>query len=672
MAKICKNSLLLFLLIVGLNSKGVDTLFVESKISDVTVFFQGAQITQQIEQSLSSGNQLLIVDNLPFDIDPNSIQVSQPNNADILSVKHRHIQFNNAKKTKEEIILEEKIESIESQKKDLESELNVYKIEEKILMDNRKLSNGEQSITVDEIRQAADFFHERLNEIRIKKLAISRSYINLNKAIEEINSEINTYYVKRNQIISQIMIFINCKLAQKTNLEVKYYSGSAGWTPLYDFKVKSTNEPMTIGYNANVYQTTGENWEEVNIRLSTGNPSLSGSKPSLKPWYFEQPDPNFMEAKKEGFGSIEGRIYDENSDEFIPFVSVAVYQGDKMVKGTASDFDGNYKLKPLPSGYYDLKVQSVGYTQQFISKIWVNGETVVYKDVGLISGVELQQMEVVEYEAPLIDRDGGASGGTVTSESISKMPMRDASYIATTVSGVDDDTYRGGRSRNTYYYVDGVKVVGSGKLKKEVLLSHSVNKKIIDMEYVIDVPYTIPSDGTDYLLRIKSQQVPVDYVYFTVPKIDSDAFLSAMIVDWASLNLLSAKSSIYFNGTYTGESYIDADQTGDTLEISLGRDQNIVVEREINKKINDKRILGTSVKEVIGYEIEVRNKYSTPIEVIIEDQVPLTQLKTITIDEVEALGAGYDEKTGKLTWKVLLAPNEKKVVSYKYEVKYPI
>jgi hypothetical protein len=180
-----------------------------------------------------------------------------------------------------------------------------------------------------------------------------------------------------------------------------------------------------------------------------------------------------------GSGTLKGTITDEKTGETIPFANVVVKQGEKIISGSATDINGKFTIKPLAPGKYDMHVQNVGYTTKVIKDLIINSDKITFQDVALLSGIDLGEVDVVEYSVPLIDRDGGATGGTVTSEDIEKMPLRDATSIATTVAGVVSDdngdvNIRGGRSENTYYYIDGVKVIGSTNLPKSSIQEVSV------------------------------------------------------------------------------------------------------------------------------------------------------------------------------------------------------
>jgi hypothetical protein len=170
-----------------------------------------------------------------------------------------------------------------------------------------------------------------------------------------------------------------------------------------------------------------------------------------------------------GTGSLKGKISDKKSGEPLPFVNVVVENRGTQVSGGATDFDGNYFIKPIDPGTYDVIVSYVGYQPYKQTGVVVSSNKITFLDIALNAGVELKEFEVVQYTVPLIDRDGGASGGTVTREDIAKMPGRSAASIATTVAGASDAgtgggiSIRGSRTENTYYYIDGVKVpAGAG------------------------------------------------------------------------------------------------------------------------------------------------------------------------------------------------------------------
>ena len=88
---------------------------------------------------------------------------------------------------------------------------------------------------------------------------------------------------------------------------------------------------------------------------------------------------------------------------------------------------------------------------------------------------EITEVKVIAYKVPLIDKDGGASGATVTREDIARLPVRSASGVASTVGGVNSDegsgaiSVRGSRSDGTYFYIDGIKVRGSSSLPKSAI-----------------------------------------------------------------------------------------------------------------------------------------------------------------------------------------------------------
>lgn len=174
-----------------------------------------------------------------------------------------------------------------------------------------------------------------------------------------------------------------------------------------------------------------------------------------------------------GSGTLKGTVTDQESGEPLPFVNVIVRLNGNTVTAGQTDFDGKYSIKPIEPGSYEIEFTFVGYTPKKFTGVKVTSNKIAFLDAKLGAGLELAEAVVVEYKEPLIDKDGGASGGTVTREEIDKMPGRSAGAIAQTVGGVADTgngiSVRGARSNSTWYYIDGIKVRGSVALPKSAI-----------------------------------------------------------------------------------------------------------------------------------------------------------------------------------------------------------
>ena len=177
-----------------------------------------------------------------------------------------------------------------------------------------------------------------------------------------------------------------------------------------------------------------------------------------------------------GVGTIKGKVKDKETGEPLPFVKVVVQQGGQQKGFAATDFNGDFIISSLSPGKYDVEVRFVGYGSIRQEGVVVNSDkyTILPLELGASSEM-LDVVEVIHYEVPLIDQDGGASGATVTRDDIAKMPTRSAQGVAQTVGGVyaaegsGDLSIRGTRSDATYYYIDGIKVRGSSNLPKSAI-----------------------------------------------------------------------------------------------------------------------------------------------------------------------------------------------------------
>ncbi len=199
----------------------------------------------------------------------------------------------------------------------------------------------------------------------------------------------------------------------------------------------------------------------------------------------------------------------------------------------------------------------------------------------------------------------------------------------------------------------------------------TVNQGQTTTTFEISLPYTIPSSNKSVNVKVRKWLLPATYRYYAVPRLDPDAFLQARITGWEDLNLLPGNVNVFFEGTYVGKSYLNSNSILDTLDISLGKDKNIVIERKKSKDNNSRTVFGNYKKMNIGWDISVRNNKKMPIHIVVRDQIPLSNRSDVEIKLNEKSGAKYNEKTGFLLWDFELNSKNNKSLKFQYQIKYP-
>jgi uncharacterized protein (TIGR02231 family) len=193
---------------------------------------------------------------------------------------------------------------------------------------------------------------------------------------------------------------------------------------------------------------------------------------------------------------------------------------------------------------------------------------------------------------------------------------------------------------------------------------------LIAAEFKIDLPYNIKSNNEQHMVLVKQAELDTKFKYYSVPKMDPGVYLVAQMTKLDELQLVPAKANIYFDGSYIGETYIDPTTMDDTLNLSLGKDPNIVVKRTLLKKDSKEKIIGDKKERTFAHQIEVLNLKSTAIELVIQDQLPITQNADITIEATELSRGKLDEVSGLIEWSLNLKGKETKKFDFNFKIKH--
>jgi hypothetical protein len=613
-----KLFLSLCLIVFSIAVYAVNEKEVLSEIKNVTVYLQGAQVIREGTFFLQKGKTTLLFKGLPATLSPESIQVNATNNVMIASVTQNIDYLNKTSVSKEILSLNEHRKALTDSIKIISNYKAVYLQEKEMILANKSIA-GDNGVNINELQQAAEFFRRRLTEIETSTHRLDNVLLSLRSDLVSSSKQLMELNAKIDQPTSQISVVVTTDSDVKTTLQLGYFIAGAGWIPAYDVRIKDVNEPLCLFYKARVYQNTGEEWDNVMLTLSTGNPSVSSNKPELSPYfltfdnYYANRSGEYLPVGTASGGKVSGRILDASTGE--PIVGACI-----VIKGTTtgvvSDIDGNYSLD-LPGGSATIVASFIGFSSQ---ELHVSSSR---QDISLKQDMEnLDEVVVVGY---------GMSGG-------------------------DDEP---------------VGAVSYSREKKIEQIPLAIEKRQLTTEFKIDIPYSIPSDNQPYDVNMVEYDIEASYRYTAVPKLSPDAFLIARIPDFTKYDLLNGTAHIFFKGIYQGESYIDQAISGDTLTLSIGRDKDIVVMRESQKDLSGRSMAGISKKEQKAWLITVKNNKSTPVDITIEDQYPVSKMDEIKVDLIEDSDAETDKSSGKLKWDLKLSPKEKKTIDLKYSVRYP-
>lgn len=505
--------------------------YIDSKIEQVTIFLQGAQVQRSGNAVIPAGKSEWIFSNISPQIEKQSIQLKAQGKITILSVQHQLNYLKEQEVREETKTLEDARNTIQEKITQDRNLIQVYRQEETMLTKNQDIKGAQANLKAEELKAAVDFQRQRLIEVYSKITETEKQIKKSETALDKIQQQLNELQFRKDQATSEVMVTIVAKEPTNAKFELSYLVREARWYPSYDVRVKSITEPVNLEINANITQQSGEDWKDVKLLLSSGNPDENGTKPTLQPWhlYFVTPPP-----------------------------PVALNE-----------------------------VVIVGYAKEKLAK---------------------QEM----YEAK------------------SSMKQKATNNV-------------------------------------EIEISHQPTTTT----YQINEKYNLLSDGKLYTVDIETVELKANFEYYAAPKLDAAAYLTAQITDWQDLNLMNGEANLFFEGTFLGKSLIDIENAGDTLSLSLGKDKNIQIKRTLLKENSQKRMLSNKKMDSRNYEITIRNNKQEAINIIIEDQFPISTAKEIEMESKEAPGATIEESTQKVRWVQTLETKKEQKLQLRYTVSYP-
>ncbi len=474
---------LLFMLLCGSSlAVAQKPVFTSAKVLAANVYSNAAELSQTATVSLPKGTSEIVIKNVADQLLENTIRIGAPSSVTVLSSQFTNNYIKEYELDENSREVKAVRDSIQLLEKQVQRTINLKDAEAKaieLLDANQKVTSTASGTAVELAKLMAYYRSERLKAANAfddldEKLKDQQKRLAELKNRLEIDSQ-KSEKISRGKLVLQVMN----ESAGNVLFEIAYLTPSAGWRPFYDLRVNSISAPIEVAYKGQVWQSTGIDWKQINLKLSSGNPSQSNTAPILNAWFLQ------------------------------------------------------YYI-PMSYGYADLS------------------EVVVTAP----GRKEKTMQNVLSTATP-----GAAS------------TLQD-------YDGVSDFT--------------------------------SITENQLNVSFDIDIPYDVASNGKPHSVNLKQLKLPANYKFYAAPRADDDAFLLARIGDYSQYNLLPGEANIIFENMYVGKTMLNANQTSDSLNLSMGRDRKISVKRE---KLEDKsgtKFLSSKKEQTFTYEITVRNNKKKP------------------------------------------------------------
>ncbi len=500
---------------------------INSEVNSARVYLSGAELQRAVSIDIVKGNNMLIFKNLSPKLNSKSIRVSSDKELSVLRISSK---INYLTKTEDLPLiknLKDSLKRLDYTKQGLTDELGAYKTEKELLLKNNSIGGSKNGVAIAELKQAADFYRQRIYEINKKITAFNFEISEINSSLQRIRKELKEVNARSSDTKMEVLVLVSSTQNTKVNFTIKYLVSNAGWVPGYEIKAIDLSKPIELTYRAKVFNNTSIFWQNIDIKLSTADPSLSITKPDLKPWYL-----SYYSASK------KGKLYNERNEGYIQNIMVENLESD------ISEADDN---------------------------------------------ISFTEIDIPE----------------------------------------------------------------------------------LSTEFTINSKYTIPADDKPYLIEINKHTLDATYKHFAVTKLDKGVFLLGRITGWQNLSMVDGYANVYFKGTYLGQSMIKTRNVKDTLDLSLGRDEKVLVTRTKLKKYSSKQLIGSKLKETLAYELVAKNNRNIPVDIEIIDQIPISQNSEIEVKVLEVTGAQANIETGKLKWRFKLQAGQSKKLRLSFSIKYP-
>lgn len=513
-------------------------MLIEMRVTSVSVYPDRARVTRRGQIDLENGLHRLEIAGLPLQMQTESVRASARGTARArLMGVQVHPEFYAETPAEAVRELEQKVEATQDTLRALDTRIGGLaqaRARLDALAGNTELfaaalAGGDQ--TVEEQLEIFDRIAARSAEYEEEAIGMVAEQRAAERRFQQLQSQLEQARSQRPP--ARYAAAVEVEVLQPGNLtvELSYVVAGAGWKPLYDMRLSDgTPARLEIGYLAQVTQSSGEEWKEVQMTLSTARPALAGRIPEMTPWYIQPAPPP----------------------------------------------------RPLPTAPMPARK--------------------------MIMRADMAEEPMVQSEAAFAAEEAAASVET------------------------------------------------SGAV----------------VSYRISGNISIPPDGTSQKVVIGRYDLQPKIDYVSAPALAAAVHRRARVANASAFTLLPGAANLFAGDEFLGTTKLELTPPQGEIELFLGIDDRLPVERELVRREVDKTIVGGRRRIRYGYEIRLENRLDFPVDITLRDRFPVSRHEDLKVrlERVDPQPVRQNE-LNQIDWELHLNVNEKRSVRYDFVVEHP-
>ncbi|GAA2186040.1 mucoidy inhibitor MuiA family protein [Micromonospora lupini] len=182
-------------------------------------------------------------------------------------------------------------------------------------------------------------------------------------------------------------------------------------------------------------------------------------------------------------------------------------------------------------------------------------------------------------------------------------------------------------------------------------------------------PAAVPADGSAHRATIAVLDLPARLDHVTVPVRAAEAHLRATVRNTSDHTMLPGPAAVFHGADFVAATELPTWAPGEEIELGLGVDDRLRVERKLHRRSETKATLGSTRRREVDYRITVANHTPRSATVEVRDQLPVSRDEAVVVRETNLMPAPAERtELGELAWRLSLAPGESGEISIGFRV----